>query len=60
MRSITFVQAFQYWLKLVAIALPVLVVYAATRPGVTALFSGDWANAGTGLGAGESAPRSTR
>ena len=56
MRSITLVQAFQYWFKLVAIALPVLVAYALTRPGVAQLFTGEWANAGTGLGAGESAP----
>jgi Na+(H+)/acetate symporter ActP len=56
MRSITLVQALQYWFKLVAISLPVLVAFAVTRPGVTDLFTGDWANAGTGLGAGESAP----
>ena len=34
MRSITLVQAFQYWFKVVAIALPVLVAFAVTRPGV--------------------------
>lgn len=32
MRSITFVQAFQYWLKLVAIALPALVLVALSGP----------------------------
>ena len=32
MRSITFVQAFQYWLKLTAIAVPALVLAMATAP----------------------------
>lgn len=32
MRSITFVQAFQYWLKLVAIALPALVLLTLSGP----------------------------
>ena len=50
MRSITLVQALQYWFKLMAIALPVLVVLAVNRPGVEAMFSGDWADAGGGLG----------
>ena len=40
MRSITFVQAFQYWLKLTAIAVPVAFLFLAWRsdgaPGVTA------------------------
>mgnify|MGYP002142851892 CR=1 FL=1 len=37
MRSITFVQAFQYWLKLTAIAIPALalaVVFVGERPGI--------------------------
>jgi Na+(H+)/acetate symporter ActP len=55
MRSITLVQALQYWFKLVAIGLPVLVAFAVTRPGVAELFTGQWADAGTGLGAGSSA-----
>ncbi|WP_420122699.1 cation acetate symporter [Nakamurella sp.] len=55
MRSITLVQALQYWFKVVAIALPVLIAYAVTRPGVGELFTGEWASAGTGLGGGPSA-----
>ncbi|WP_395725391.1 cation acetate symporter [Nakamurella sp.] len=55
MRSITLVQAFQYWFKVVAIAVPVLVAFAVTRPGVGELFTGAWAAAGTGLGGGSSA-----
>jgi Na+(H+)/acetate symporter ActP len=55
MRSITLVQAVQYWFKVVAIALPVLVAFAVTRPGVGELFTGGWAAAGTGLGGGSSA-----
>ena len=55
MRSITLVQAVQYWFKVLAIALPVLVAYAVTRPGVGELFTGEWAAAGTGLGGGPSA-----
>src|SRR6185312_16194994 len=35
--------------------LPVLIGLAVTRPGVTDLFTGDWADAGRGLGGGESA-----
>jgi Na+(H+)/acetate symporter ActP len=50
MRSITLVQALQYWFKLVAIALPVIVVLAVNRPGVPTLFDGNWADAGQGLG----------
>jgi len=50
MRSITLVQALQYWFKVVAIALPVLVVLAVNRPGVEAMFGGDWAEPGLGLG----------
>ena len=55
MRSITLVQAMQYWFKLVAISLPVLIGLAVTRPGVTDLFTGNWADAGRGLGGGASA-----
>ena len=55
MRSITLVQALQYWFKVVAIALPVLVAFAVTRPGIGELFTGPWAAAGTGLGGGSSA-----
>ncbi|MET0865692.1 MAG: cation acetate symporter [Nakamurella sp.] len=50
MRSITLVQALQYWFKVVAIALPVLVVLAVNRPGTEAMFAGDWAEPGGGLG----------
>ena len=61
MRSITLVQALQYWFKLVAISVPVLVVLAVNRPGVQAMFAGglgrrraaDWA-------ARTRPPRSTR
>ncbi len=45
MRSITFVQAFQYWLKLTALLLPaavLLVVWARDRPGVGARPQVDW------------------
>lgn len=38
MRSITFVQAFQYWLKLTALAVPVLfIVFSLTGTGTTAI-----------------------
>ncbi len=50
MRSITLVQAVQYWFKLVAIAVPVLVVLAVNRPGAGDIFDGGWADAGGGLG----------
>ena len=60
MRSITLVQALQYWFKVVAIALPVIVVLAVNQPGVPALFDGDWADAGQGLGGSTPRPRSTR
>jgi len=50
MRSITLVQALQYWFKLVAISVPVLVVLAVNRPGVQPMFAGEWADAGNGLG----------
>ena len=56
MRSITFVQAFQYWFKLLAIALPVLCVLFADRPGRAELFAGDWALPGGGLGGGAPVP----
>ncbi|TFV98484.1 cation acetate symporter [Orlajensenia leifsoniae] len=42
MRSITFVQAFQFWLKLVAIAVPVVFILLAVTDGApTALDAGD-------------------
>ncbi len=50
MRSITLVQALQYWFKLMAIAVPVLVVLAVNRAGVQEMFAGSWADAGRGLG----------
>ncbi|MTE13965.1 sodium/solute symporter [Nocardia aurantiaca] len=51
MRSITFVQAFQYWLKLTAVALPALVLTAhffGDRPATADL--GPWLRPGGGLG----------
>ncbi|WP_051178314.1 sodium/solute symporter [Nocardia concava] len=51
MRSITFVQAFQYWLKLTAVALPALVLAAhflGNRPATTDL--GPWLRPGGGFG----------
>jgi len=51
MRSITFVQAFQYWLKLTAISVPVLVLlWFWQRDGAPSPFGGDWSRplAGTG------------
>ncbi len=51
MRSITFVQAFQYWLKLVAISLPaVLIVAAWYRGGQPAFDSGGWGTPLSGYG----------
>ena len=47
MRSITLVQALQYWFKLMAIAVPVLVVLAVNRAGVQEMFAGSWADAGS-------------
>ncbi len=52
MRSITLVQAVQYWVKLVAIAVPVLVVLAVNRPATQDVFDGGWSAAGGGLGGG--------
>ncbi|RBQ14004.1 cation acetate symporter [Spongiactinospora rosea] len=47
MRSITFVQAFQYWLKLTALAFPVLFLLSAWRgagaPGISAHDAATWA-----------------
>jgi Na+(H+)/acetate symporter ActP len=34
MRSITFVQAFQFWLKVAALAMPVVVLFAVVGPGI--------------------------
>lgn len=43
MRSITLVQSFQYWLKLIAIAVPtVLIAWAWTRAGSPRLGTGTW------------------
>jgi len=50
MRSITLVQAFQYWFKLMALAVPVFVIAIITRPGVQNLFAGQWAESGFGFG----------
>ena len=50
MRSITLVQAFQYWFKLMALAVPVFVIAIITRPGVQNLFAGQWAESGSGFG----------
>lgn len=52
MRSITLVQAVQYWVKLVAIAAPVLIVVVLLRPDVAGLFADPWAQPGGGLGGG--------
>lgn len=51
MRSITYVQAFQYWFKLAAIAVPTVVVLLATRPS-TSVFAQQWARPGAGFGGG--------
>ncbi len=50
MRSITVVQAVQYWFKVMAIGVPVLVVLVVNRPAIAATFAGDWAEPGRGLG----------
>ncbi len=51
MRSITVVQAFQYWLKLAAIALPaVLLVGAWYRDGAPVFADGDWGTPLSGYG----------
>jgi cation/acetate symporter len=51
MRSITFVQAFQFWLKLCAIAIPALVMVALWyRTSEGAFPSGDWAVPLSGFG----------
>jgi cation/acetate symporter len=51
MRSITVVQAFQYWLKLVAIALPaVLLVAAWYRDGAPVFADGAWGDPLSGYG----------
>ncbi len=55
MRSITFVQAFQYWLKLTAIAVPTLVLTAVffrrhPDPDAIAALNAQWAEPGHGLG----------
>jgi len=54
MRSITVVQAFQYWLKLVAIALPaVLLVAAWYRDGAPVFTDGAWGDPLSGYGGRE-------
>ena len=54
MRSITVVQAFQYWLKLAAIALPaVLLVVAWYRDGAPVFAAGDWGTPLSGYGGRE-------
>jgi cation/acetate symporter len=54
MRSITLVQAFQYWLKLVAIALPaVLLVAAWYRDGAPVFTDGGWGEPLSGYGGRE-------
>lgn len=55
MRSITFVQAFQYWLKLTAIAVPALVLAAMffhrhPDPAAMAALDTRWSEPGHGLG----------
>ncbi|MEV6065854.1 cation acetate symporter [Nocardia sp. NPDC052001] len=58
MRSITFVQAFQYWLKLTAVAIPGLVLLAyflrheddSSAPHLTAVTDAQWLLPGGGLG----------
>ncbi|MFD0664888.1 sodium/solute symporter [Thermocatellispora tengchongensis] len=57
MRSITFVQAFQYWLKLTALAVPVVFLLMAWRadgaPGISAEDAATWA---VPLGSGREYP----
>ena len=54
MRSITFVQAFQYWLKLVAIALPAVIVVAVWYRGGQPTFDSDgWGTPLSGFGGRE-------
>ena len=61
MRSITLVQALQYWFKLLAIALPVLVVLAVEpRPACRRCSAASWAEPGAGSAAPIRPPRSTR
>ena len=59
MRSITLVQAMQYWLKLTAISIPAFVLLAlwwqsgAAGPNVTSTAGADWAQALSGFGGRE-------
>ena len=54
MRSITVVQAFQYWLKLAAIALPaVLIIAAWYHRGAPSFAGGDWGTPLSGFGGRE-------
>jgi Na+(H+)/acetate symporter ActP len=60
MRSITFVQAFQYWLKLCAIALPAVLVAAAWyRDGAPDFAGGGWGEPLSGYGGREYAVYAT-
>lgn len=55
MRSITLVQSFQYWLKLIAVAVPtVLIAWAWTRAGSPRLGAGTWGEPLSGYGGRES------
>ncbi len=50
MRSITIVQAFQYWLKLAALVIPTLVLVAHLGGQTLLPFKTEWAEPGMGLG----------
>nr|WP_322097349.1 cation acetate symporter [Nakamurella alba] len=56
MRSITFVQAFQYWLKLSAVAVPVVVMIALLRGDAFSALDTPWAAPGLGFGGGAALP----
>lgn len=56
MRSITFVQAFQYWFKLTAVLVPVAVLIAVLRGEAFAGLDTDWALPGAGFGGGAPLP----
>ena len=54
MRSVTLVQALQFWLKLLAIVIPVLVLLGAWHAdGAPELLTGDWARPMSGYGGRE-------
>lgn len=50
MRSITLVQAFQYWLKLAAVVIPTICLVAYLRGRTLLPLDTDWAQPGMGLG----------